>query len=190
MTEKDLKVYTGTGDKKTTGLIIGRIEKSSLRIDCYGTTDEALSYVGQVYNYVENEQIQKQLEDIMSLFFLIGQDLANPKPTERIPWVISEEDISRIEGYIDFIDGQNTPLSSFILPVGVPGANFSNTARTIVRRAERKIVLLSEHDEINLNILPLINRLSDYFFVLSRFLNKEAGCAEREMIFPNPLKKK
>ncbi|MDF9866810.1 cob(I)alamin adenosyltransferase [Bacilli bacterium PM5-3] len=176
-----MKVYTKTGDKQTTGVIGGRISKSSLRIDCYGTTDEALSHIGLVYYYLKNDAIKKQVEDVMKLFFLIGQDLANPNQT--IPFAIKEEDITKMEEYIDFVEEMNDPLNTFILPAGHPASCSANIARTIIRRAERKIVTLSLEEDINQNILPLINRLSDYLFVLSRYLNKENNYQEMPMEF-------
>ena len=176
-----MKVYTKTGDKQTTGVIGGRISKSSLRIDCYGTTDEALAHVGLAYYYLKDETIKQQVEAIMRLFFLIGQDLANPE--QKIPFAIKEEDALKIEGYIDYIDAMNTPLTSFILPDGHPASCEANIARAIVRRSERMIVRLSLEEDINPFILPLINRLSDYFFVLARYLNKENNYPEKEMKF-------
>jgi len=175
-----MKVYTKTGDKQTTGVIGGRISKSSLRIDCYGTTDEALAHIGLAYYYLKDETIKKQVEDVMRLFFYIGQDLANPE--QKIPFAVKEEDIARIEGYIDYVEELNDPLDSFILPAGHPASCEANISRTIIRRAERKIVTLSLEEDINLFILSLINRLSDYLFVLSRYLNKENHYQEMKMV--------
>lgn len=181
------KVYTKTGDKQTTGLITGRTSKASLRIDSYGTTDEALSHIGLAYYYITDEVVKEQVEEIMRLFFLVGQDLANPE--QFIPYAITAKDSVKIEGYIDYIDAGNEPLKTFIYPSGHPSSCQANMARTIIRRAERKIVELSIEEEINPHILPLVNRLSDYFFVLSRYLNKEYDYPEKEMVFPVNLKK-
>ncbi|MDL2211624.1 cob(I)yrinic acid a,c-diamide adenosyltransferase [Erysipelotrichaceae bacterium OttesenSCG-928-M19] len=176
-----MKVYTKTGDKQTTGVIGDRISKSSLRIDCYGTTDEALAHIGLAFYYLKDEVIIEQVTHIMKLFFLIGQDLANPKQT--IPYAITNEDALKIEEYIDYIEEENEPLTSFIYPAGHPASCEANIARTIIRRAERKIVTLSLKEDINKNILPLVNRLSDYFYVLSRYLNKENNYQEMKMEF-------
>ena len=176
-----MKVYTKTGDKKTTGVIGGRISKSSLRIDCYGTTDEALAHIGLAYYYIEDQKIQAQVKEIMKFFFYMGQDLANPE--QKKPFTIKEEDATLIEEYIDYLDSLNDPLDSFILPAGHPASCEANIARTIIRQAERKIVSLSLEEDINQAILPLINRLSDYFFVLSRYLNKKYKYQEMKMEF-------
>lgn len=182
-----MKVYTKTGDKQTTGLITGRTSKASMRIDSYGTTDEALSHIGLAYYYIEDTIVKNQLEEVMRLFFLIGQDLANPE--QFIPYAITQEDALKIESFIDFVDEKNEPLTSFIYPSGHPSSCHANIARTIIRRAERKIVELSLEESINPYILPLVNRLSDYFFVLSRYLNKVYDYPEKEMVFPKNLKK-
>ena len=176
-----MKVYTKTGDKQQTGVIGGRVAKSSLRIDTYGTTDEALAHIGLVYYYIKDDIIKDQLKQIMRLFFYIGQDLANPH--QAIEYVIKEEDCIVVEQFIDYVDALNDPLDKFVLPAGHPSSCHSNIARTIIRSAERKIVTLSLDESINNCILPLINRLSDYFFVLSRYLNKENNYQELEMIF-------
>lgn len=177
-----MKVYTKAGDKETTGLIGGsRISKASARIDCYGTTDEALSHIGLVYYYLEDEIIMKQVKDVMGLFFYIGQDLANPDKT--IPFAIKKEDVSRIEEYIDYIDAMNDEITKFILPAGHPASCHANIARTIVRRAERLVVNLNKTEAINPELLPLMNRLSDYLYVLSRYLNKINNYKEIGMDF-------
>lgn len=177
-----MKVYTKTGDKETTALIGGsRVSKASTRIDCYGTTDEALAQIGLVFYYLEEEVLINQVKDVMRLFFYIGQDLANPD--QSIPYATTSDDVLRIEGYIDFIDERNDKLTTFILPAGYPASCHANIARTIVRRAERLVVNLNKSEEINPVLLPLMNRLSDYLYVLSRYLNKINNYQELMMNF-------
>lgn len=169
-----MRPYTRTGDKQTTALIgHKRKNKSSLRVDCYGTCDEALAFIGLSYNYIDNDEIKAELEKIMQLIFKMNRDLANPD--QVIPYEITAEHAQLIETYIDRMDDQLEPLTDFLLPINSLAASYVNVVRTIIRRAERKIVGLSEVEEINNNVLPFINRLSDYFFVLERYLNKLAG---------------
>ena len=176
-----MKVYTKAGDNKMTDVIGDRVDKSSLRIASYGITDEALAHIGLVYYYLNDEIIKQQIEYIMRLFFLVGQDLANSQ--QKITYAITEADTKKIEDYIDYLDTQNEPLTSFILPAGHVSSCEANITRTIIRRAERAIVALSYSEKINLAILPLINRLSDYFFVLTRYLNKKNNYVEQKMEF-------
>lgn len=176
-----MKVYTKTGDKKTTGVIGGRVSKSSNRIECYGTTDEALSYMGHVYYYIEDGIVKEQVKKTMELIFFLASDIANI--TDDKPYYIVEKDASLIEEYIDYLEDLNNPQDSFILPAGCPAAALANTTRTILRRAERRIVAFSLEEEINPHILPLINRLSDYYYVLFRYLNKVNNYDEMKMDF-------
>ncbi len=176
-----MKVYTKTGDKKTTGVIGGRVSKSSKRIECYGTTDEALSYIGNVYYYLEDNVIKDQVKKTMELIFFLASDIANVK--EDPQYFIKESDAQLIETYIDYVEALNDPQDSFILPAGHPSACLANTTRTILRRAERRIVTFSLEEEINPHILPLINRLSDYYYVLFRYLNKVNKFEEIKMDF-------
>lgn len=168
-----MRPYTRTGDQQTTALIgTKRRSKASLRVECYGTCDEALAFIGVAYNYIDNESIKTELEEIMRLMYEMNKDLANPD--QVIPYAITKEHAQLIESYIDRMDDQLEPLKSFLLPINTIPASYVNVVRTIIRKAERKIVGLSELEEINENILPFINRLSDYFFVLERYLNKLA----------------
>ncbi|WP_423362972.1 cob(I)yrinic acid a,c-diamide adenosyltransferase [Mycoplasma sp. P36-A1] len=180
-----MSVYTKTGDKKTTGVIGGRISKGSERLESYGTTDEASAHIGKLYGLIKEEELIKQLEDIMTLFFYIGSDLANP--TETIPFSITEEDATRIESYIDGLEKQLEPLKTFTYPTGSQRSCEAGVIRTITRRSERRIVTLvenlNEDEKFNSNILPLINRMSDYFYVLSRYLNKLDNVVDHPMIF-------
>lgn len=180
-----MSVYTKTGDKKTTGVIGGRIFKGSERLESYGTTDEALTNIGSLYGLITEEEIKTQLENIMSLFFYMGSDLANP--TETIPFSIKAEDATTIEGYIDGMDSQLEQLQHFTFPTGSARSTKANEIRTIVRRAERRVVMLAENlpegEKFNDNVLPLINRMSDYFYVLSRYLNKLDGVEDHIMEF-------
>lgn len=176
-----MKIYTKTGDNKTTGVIGGRVSKSSKRIESYGTCDEALAYIGNTYYYLEDEIIKNQVKKTMELIFFLSSDIANVNKDRE--YFINEQDTALVESYIDYLEMLNDPQDSFILPAAHPSASAANIARTVLRRAERRIVDFSLEEEINSNILPLINRLSDYYYVLFRYLNKINNYQEMKMDF-------
>ncbi len=181
-----LKVYTKTGDKGTTGLADGtRIQKDDLRIECYGTIDELNSILGICrQNLEEMPKKEKHLLDswiyaIQNDLFNIGSDLATPLASRWENMIIlSEQDTIQLEKMIDYCQNMLEPLNEFVLPGGTKLNSYLHLARTICRRAERLIVSLSFEKEINPNILPYINRLSDLFFVLSRWTQKLAKLKE------------
>lgn len=179
-----MKIYTKTGDKGETGLFGGkRVQKSSVRINAYGTVDELNAAIGVSLCYVENDGVKSVLRKLQNQLFVVGADLATPLEVEStnisIPRV-SEDDISGSEKAIDFFDKQLEELRYFILPGGSKSAAQLHIARTICRRAEREIVLLSQQEEINQNIVIFINRISDLLFVLSRIENKRAEIPDQK----------
>jgi len=184
-----MAIYTKTGDKLTTGLITGRANKGSIRIESYGNTDEVLTYIGSLYSKLGDQKVKEQLEVIMQMLFNMGADLANPQPSEVVPFFVKKNDVQTIEAFIDEMDDQLPPLTKFLYPIGTEHATLANEIRALVRRAERRIVLLDttleEGEQFNKNILPLINRLSDYFFILYRYLNHQANYEEKEVFFDN-----
>ncbi len=181
-----LKVYTKTGDKGTTGLADGtRIQKDDLRIECYGTIDELNSILGICrQNLDEIPKKEKNVLDswifaIQNDLFNIGSDLATPLASRWENMIIlSDKDTVQLEKMIDYCQNMLEPLHEFVLPGGTKLNSYFHLARTICRRAERLIVSLSFEKEINPNILPFINRLSDLFFVLSRWAQKLAKLKE------------
>lgn len=175
-----MKVYTRKGDKGFSSLIGDTRRKDDLRFNAYGTTDEALSYVGLLYEKIDDILIKEQLEFIMNLLFMIGSDLANVK---NIEYYVKEKYCVIIEGYIDLLDLSLRPLETFILPIGCLAFNYTNLARTCLRRAERIIVTLNNDEAINENIIPLVNRLSDYFFTLGRYINFIEGIDDTSVNF-------
>lgn len=170
-----MKIYTKTGDNKETSIIGQRINKGSLRIESYGITDEALAYIGLIAAQNKDQMLKEQLDDIIILFFKIGNDLASIEPAN---YLISAADSSRIEDYIDVLSASLPELTSFIGPQGTDLACYCNIARAIIRRSERAIIRLSAEEAINEEILKLINRLSDYFFILMRYNNARSGYTE------------
>jgi cob(I)alamin adenosyltransferase len=176
-----MKLYTKTGDEGLTGLLGGtRIKKNDLRIEAYGTIDELNSFIGFLLNQELLENEKEFLYFIQNQLFIIGSNLATDREKIDLPKVsiVSEDEIRRIEAEIDKLDSQLPELNSFILPGGVTSASISHICRTITRRAERRIVEIGNNYYVDIQIIIFINRLSDYFFVLSRYLNLKAGNKE------------
>jgi len=171
-----MKLYTKTGDQgKTSILGKDRIDKDDIRIQAYGTIDELNSIVGLTITKVPN-QIKDDLVAIQSLLFEIGSELASLNPRN----IITDEDITHLESLIDVAVEQTPELKSFILPGGSEGSSWLHLARTVARRAERLIFTFSKSNEVNSNILPWVNRLSDLFFAWSRLCNLLDGIADVE----------
>jgi len=167
-----MKIYTKTGDDGSTGLQGNlRIDKSHPRIVSYGTIDEVNATLGIVLTNSLDADIINLLTKIQNDLFLLGSDLSNPNLND-IKNRVSLEMITNLEQNIDKFELELTPLTNFILPGGDIAAAQLHYTRTIVRRAETLVVLLSEKDEINSNCIKYLNRLSDLFFVLCRLINK------------------
>jgi cob(I)alamin adenosyltransferase len=167
-----MKIYTKTGDDGSTGLQGNlRIDKSHPRIVSYGTIDEVNASLGIVLTNSLDSDIINLLTKIQNDLFLLGSDLSNPNLND-IKNRVSLEMITNLEQNIDKFELELTPLTNFILPGGDIAAAQLHYTRTVVRRAETLVVLLSEKDEINSNCIKYLNRLSDLFFVLCRLINK------------------
>lgn len=177
------KIYTRTGDDGSTGLTDGsRVLKHSLRPQAYGTVDELNASLGLVFLCLDNKKDESLFYDIKVLIrgiqndlFDLGADLSTPISKAKQDYKslrITENQIKKIEKKIDEYNDNLKPLNSFILPGGSEAASLMHLSRTIARRAERDVSLLSSEEEINNNSLVYLNRLSDLLFVLSRVLNK------------------
>ena len=177
------KIYTRTGDDGTTGLTDGsRVLKHSSRPQAYGTVDELNSSLGLVFLCLDKKddkntfnEIKVLIRGIQNDLFDLGADLSTPISNIKQnykPLRITENQVNRIEKTIDKYNEQLKPLNSFILPGGSEEASLLHLSRTIARRAERDVSLLSCEEEINKNSLVYLNRLSDLLFVLSRVLNE------------------
>lgn len=179
---KKSKVYTKTGDQGTTGLVSGsRILKSDSRIDLYGELDELNSRVGYSSSLLAPDlkfnQVVSFLQHIQSALFDLGSNLAcevENRKKYNLPQ-ISDEFVAEIELEIDRMDNELPPLKNFILPGGSQAASSLHICRTGARNVERKLVLYYEttKEELPLNSTVFLNRLSDYFFVLARYVNKQ-----------------
>jgi len=179
-----VKIYTKTGDKGQTGLFGGkRVQKSSARINAYGTVDELNAAIGVALCNAIDEEVKSVLWKLQNQLFTLGADLATPLEVESknisIPRV-SEDDISGSEKAIDFFESQLEEIRFFILPGGSKSAAQLHLARTICRRAEREIVVLAQQEEINQKIVIFVNRISDLLFVLSRIENKASGIPDQK----------
>lgn len=171
------KVYTRTGDEGLTSLIGGaRTSKASVRVDAYGDVDELNAVLGIVRTRMEDEVIDGILKTVQNDLFIVGAELASP-PDMEVPR-IGEDRIHDLESTIDKFLEDLEPLKEFILPGGGPGGAYLHFARTVSRRAERKIVKLMEEEEVSKNVLVYMNRLSDLLFVLARVENQGSEFGE------------
>jgi cob(I)alamin adenosyltransferase len=192
------KVYTRIGDKGETGLVGGkRVPKDSPRIDAYGTIDELNSIVGlaRVFNEENldageaHQFLDGVLCQIQDELFDLGSELATPPEFfQEGMYRVSEKEIERIEKLIDQCQKDLEPLKSFILPGGGRVGAYLHQCRTVCRRAEREILRLSRAEEINHDVIKYMNRLSDLFFVLSRWISKQTG--EQEYLWQRGLAEK
>ncbi|MEM6819802.1 MAG: cob(I)yrinic acid a,c-diamide adenosyltransferase [Pseudomonadota bacterium] len=169
------KIYTCTGDAGETGLGDGsRVAKDDDRVEAYGTVDEANSAIGMVLSYqIDNTVIVNCLTDVQHDLFDVGAELCIPGHQ-----VITAEYVSRLERQLDKFNDELPPLKEFILPGGNPQAAACHLARTICRRAERRVQTLSRDAEINPESLRYLNRLSDLLFVIARVLARTGGGEE------------
>jgi cob(I)alamin adenosyltransferase len=178
------KIYTRTGDDGTTGLGSGeRRLKSDLRVEAYGTVDEANACIGlaRLHTAAVHPDLDAMLGRIQNDLFDLGADLSVPEPDKKgigkkldyEPLRIIAAQTARIEADIDRLNKELTPLKSFILPGGSPAAAALHLARTVTRRTERMMVALAQNPEehVNREAIRYINRVSDFLFVAGRVVN-------------------
>lgn len=183
------KVYTKTGDKGTTSLIGGtRVKKCDPRIDSYGTIDELNAQIGLLSTYITEEETLTLIAEMQNVLFNIGCNLAMGEDFKKelkessVPAVL----IEHVEQSIDRMQGIIPELHCFVIPGGSRSASIAHVCRTVCRRAERLIIALDETSPVDANVLTYINRLSDYFFILSRYLNFIEKVDEKK--WENPCK--
>jgi cob(I)alamin adenosyltransferase len=168
------KIYTRTGDAGTTGLGDGsRVAKDSLRIEAIGAVDELNSALGALLAETMPDNVRAGLLNIQHDLFDIGGELSIPGHIS-----VGPEHVTRLENELDRYNDTLTPLKEFILPGGSRGAALCHVARTVCRRAERRVVSLSTTEPLAPSLQHYLNRLSDLLFVLCRVLNREAGVAD------------
>ncbi|HJP05300.1 MAG: ATP:cob(I)alamin adenosyltransferase [Chromatiales bacterium] len=162
------KIYTRTGDDGSTGLGDGtRVSKTSSRVEAYGCIDELNSTLGLAIAAGIPEELAAVLTDIQQQLFDLGGELCMPGGS-----TLSAADVDRVEQVMDQFNESLPPLKDFILPGGSPASAACHLARTVCRRAERRLLTLSQAEEINSESLRYLNRLSDLLFVVARVLNK------------------
>ncbi|MCB0376468.1 MAG: cob(I)yrinic acid a,c-diamide adenosyltransferase, partial [Sinomicrobium sp.] len=173
------KIYTKTGDLGETGLFGGRrLSKSHLRIDAYGTVDELNSHLGLVRDLQQRDDVREFMHRIQSQLFSIGSILASD-PEKQLPIPeLTEADIEAIEQEMDRMDEELPGLKNFILPGGHPTVSYCHIARCVCRRAERLVVALAGTERVPAIVIKYLNRLSDYLFVLGRFIAHLLGANE------------
>ena len=185
-----MKIYTKTGDKGTTSLIGGtRVSKDDVRLEAYGTFDELSAFIAVLSDSegVERheievmDRIQNSLLVIESCLALESQrdnEMTRQQVKKYIP-EITEDDVKFLEDEIDAINSQLEPLKSLIIPGGNILSSRCHVCRTVCRRAERRLVEMGREYDVDENIRRFVNRLSDYFFTLSRLFMKQEGVDEK-----------
>ncbi|QQK74282.1 cob(I)yrinic acid a,c-diamide adenosyltransferase [Salicibibacter cibarius] len=143
-----MSIYTRTGDDGDTGIVGGRTSKSSVQVEAYGTIEEANSFIGVATAFLTEKKIAYKVNETM---------------------------VTVLEEHIDFYNEVTSALERFILPGGTPAAAYLHVARTVVRRAERRVVQLANETGVNSYVRQYLNRLADYLFVICRIVNARAG---------------
>ena len=178
-----MKIYTKTGDKGETSLYGGtRVSKAAARVESYGTLDELNAFIGLAKAEISDEKVLSQLQKIQFDLFTVGSEAATPTDKlilangkNRLDLMISEKEISELELWMDDLDAELEPLQFFILPSGGKAAASIHVCRTVCRRAERAMVYLNETEEVRPELIKYLNRLSDYLFILARYISKISG---------------
>ncbi len=174
-----MKIYTRTGDNGTTSLPGGkRTLKTDERIEFYGVMDELNSYLGLLSSLMSEGYDKDFVAESQIILFRIGSIFAGFSEAKTV----CESDVARLEGEIDRIQSKLPPLHSFVIPGGIPSASACHVCRTICRRAERRMLSMAEKYTIDAIMLAYMNRLSDYLFVLARYLNFISHKTEKTFI--------
>jgi len=174
------KIYTKTGDKGETSLIGGtRLPKHHVRIEAYGSVDELNSHIGLLRDVAEDKALIDLLINIQDRLFTIGSHLASDpqKSKMKLPAIV-DEDVLVLEKAIDAIDKVVPPMKSFVLPGGHVNVSYCHIARCVCRRAERAVLRLAENEKVDDIHGRYLNRLSDYLFMLSRWMGQQLNAKE------------
>ena len=178
-----MKIYTKTGDQGMTSLVGGkRVPKNSARLESYGTVDELNSYLGLIRSFPIDRQVIDELIEIQSRLFDVGGNLATDPESAQVKLGIKETDIGLLVKAIDSMDAEVPPMKYFVLPGGEQVVSFCHIARTVCRRAERRILDLAEQAEVDGLVVKYINRLSDYLFILARKIAHDARVEEMKWV--------
>lgn len=180
--EKKFKIYTKTGDDGTTGLLGGsRVKKYDARLEAYGTVDELNSFLGVIRSFDLPPETTDLLIEMQRILFSIGSRLASDEKGDAFTSGLSvtHENIGMLEKAIDEMENDLPGLTHFILPGGDLAAAYCHVARTVCRRAERRIIEFSEQNAVQPEIMQYMNRLSDFLFVFARKIAAIHGSEER-----------
>jgi cob(I)alamin adenosyltransferase len=183
-----MKIYTKTGDEGVTGLFAGpRIPKDDPRIEAYGTVDELNAALGQVRGRDCDPRIDEILDGVQNDLFSMGAELSTPDPRKHGLVLLDDQRVEALEEAIDRMEEQLPPLTQFVLPGGVATAATLHLARAVARRAERRVVALSQAGpEVSARLVRYLNRLGDLLFVMARWANHQAGVSDRPWRKPAP----
>ena len=186
-----MKIYTGSGDKGKTGLFSGeRVSKANPRIDAYGDVDELNSVIGLISSFTGDEAVVAELTAIQAFIIKMSAWLATTPGSTSAKYLpkLDGKPAQLLENAMDRMDAELPKLKAFILPGGCKAASFCHMGRTVCRRAERKVVHFLENIDENDShgafeeILVFMNRLSDYLFVLARYMNHQNGALDIEAV--------
>lgn len=168
-----MNIYTKTGDKGTTSLFDNkRVSKDDVRVEAYGTIDELVSALGLAKNYIEDDEIYNLIEQVQNKLFTVASILAT-EDKGKIKHHVIEEDIEFLEKNIDKYMGLLNNPTGFIIPGSGKASGHLHLCRTICRRAERRIITLQGHAEIDSKVVKYVNRLSDFIYAIARYLEEK-----------------
>jgi len=176
-----VKIYTKTGDRGDTRLFNGtRVRKHDDRVEAYGAVDELNSFIGAAASFLADPGLIEMLAGIQKDLFSVGAQLADPgfKQQSKAKFQVPRERIEALETAIDSFETELPPLRQFLVAGGGHAGAMLHVARTVCRRAERRVVSLSEKVEVNPNVIEYLNRLSDFLFVIARLVNHREGKQE------------
>lgn len=170
-----MKLYTKQGDDGETSLFGGqRVSKDNLRVTAYGEVDECNAAIGAAAASCGDDELRGWIQHVQSDLFSLGAMLATPSGSQPA-MVVADEDVARLESWIDAAVSEVPPLQQFVLPGGSPAAALLHLARTVCRRAERAVVTLAESDVTDGVVIRYLNRLSDLLFAWARLANHRSG---------------
>ena len=175
-----MKIYTKTGDKGDTRLFDGtQVRKNDSRVEAYGQVDELNALIGAAASFLDDAELKAMVVGIQRDLFSLGAQLADPNQHGKKPKSqLDPARITALEESIDKFETELPPLRQFILAGGAPAGAMLHVARTVCRRAERRVTALAENVEIDSRVIEYLNRLSDFLFVLARLVNHRQGQQE------------
>lgn len=164
-----MKIYTKTGDKGKTSLFDSvRVSKDDIRVESYGTVDELGSWLGLAKNYVEDEEMYDRIFKIQNKLFTVATNLAT-EDQSKVSHSMKEEDIKDLEDIVDYYMGQLENKEGFIVPGSGKKSAYLHVARTVCRRAERRMISLAKIAEVDPLVIKYVNRLSDAIYAMARY---------------------